>query len=71
MKFHKTLLAVKTPKSSIFIANIGILNAKNKAFKTQKKKHFKCPFLAFKMPKMVSSFYEMDPWYRFLIFSTS
>ena len=32
MKFHKTLLAYKMPKSNIFITNIGILNAKNKAF---------------------------------------
>ena len=32
----------KTPKSSLFIINIGVLNAKNKAFKMPKKKRFKC-----------------------------
>ena len=32
IKLYKTFLAFKTPKSTIFIANIDILNAKNKAF---------------------------------------
>ena len=27
-KFHKTLLAFKTPKCDVFITNIGVLNAK-------------------------------------------
>ena len=31
-KFHKTLLAFKTPKSRIFITNIGVLSAKKEAF---------------------------------------
>ena len=32
-QFHKTLLAFKTPKISIFNTNIGILNAKNNGLK--------------------------------------
>ena len=35
-KFLKTLLAFKMPKCDVFITNIGILNAKNKAFKMPK-----------------------------------
>ena len=32
MKFHKTLLAFKTPKCGIYIASNGILNAKKEHF---------------------------------------
>ena len=41
--FYKTLLGFKTTKSSICITNIGVLNAKNKAFKMPKKEAFKVP----------------------------
>ena len=49
-------MAFKTPKSSIFITNVGILNAK--------KKHFKCHNWYLKMPKMDINFFEMDPMLR-------
>ena len=54
-KFHKTILVFKMPKCDMVISNIGVFNAKNKAFKTPKKE-------AFKMPKLAFKFYEMDLW---------
>ena len=44
MKFHKTLLAFKMPKSGIYFTKIDILNAE--------KRHLKCQKGAFKMPKI-------------------
>ena len=46
MKFHKTPLAFKMPKSSICIANIGILNAKKQGFKMLKRSILNAHFLA-------------------------
>ena len=45
-QFHKTLLAFNTPKRSIFITNIGVLNAKKQDILNAKKRHFKCPFFS-------------------------
>ena len=55
--FNKTLLAFKMPKSSILITNIGILNAKNKAFKMPKKKRLKHPYFGILNAKNIVSFY--------------
>ena len=52
IKYHKIVLELKTPKSSIFIAKIGILNARNKALKTPKKKLFKFSFFGVSNAKM-------------------
>ena len=41
MKFHKTLLAFKMPKSGIYITKIDILNAEKRHLKGQKE-HLKC-----------------------------
>ena len=32
MKFHKTVLAFKTPKCGVCITNIGVKNAKKEVF---------------------------------------
>ena len=67
-KFHKTILAFKTPKWDVVVINIGVLNSKNKAFKTPKKKRFKHPYFAILNAKIsvlnakIGEFYEMDPW---------
>ena len=47
-KFHKTILAFKTPKCDVFISNIGVINAKKRSILNPH-------ILAFK-------FYEMDTW---------
>ena len=39
-QFHKTLLAFKTPKSSVYIPYIGILNAHNLSFKAEVLNHW-------------------------------
>ena len=58
-KFHKTILAFKTPKCDVFITKIGILNAKKQGIKIQKN-ILNAHILAFKMPKLAFKFYEMD-----------
>ena len=47
MKFHRTLLAFKTLKSSISIANFASLNAKKQGVYNAQKEAFKRSFLAF------------------------
>ena len=42
MKFHGTLLAFKMPKSSTFIVNIDILNAKKQGITNGHFWHFEC-----------------------------
>ena len=37
-KFHKTILAFKMPKCSVFITNIGVLNAKKEGVYNAKKR---------------------------------
>ena len=47
MKFQETLLAYKTPKCGIYIAQIGIKNAKKRHLKHQKSSFLSAFILAF------------------------
>ena len=60
MKFHKTLLAFKTPKCGVFIAKCQ--NTKKKCLKYPKRAISNAYILAFHMSKLALNFYEMDPW---------